>query len=87
MEYRVAEREVKNLGMGQMQVLMTDNTEGTLHTHLHVRAPLDVRVPGIEWKLLPKLRHSRQDSRGANLRFKDTQLASRNARRLPGGGI
>ncbi|MCZ2078697.1 MAG: type IV secretory system conjugative DNA transfer family protein [Bryobacterales bacterium] len=85
MEYRVQEREVKNLGKGQMQVLMTDDTEGTLHTHLHVRAPLDVRVPGVEWELLPRLRHSREDSRGANLRFKDPQLESRNARRLPGG--
>jgi type IV secretory pathway TraG/TraD family ATPase VirD4 len=85
MEYRVQEREVKNLGKGQMQVLMTDDTEGTLHTHLHVRAPQDVKTPGFEWELLPRLRHSREDSRGANLRFKDPELASRNGRRLPGG--
>lgn len=85
-EYRVQEREVKNLGKGQMQVLMTDDTEGTLHTHLHVRAPSDVRVPGIEWELLPRLRHSREDSRGANLRFRDPQLASRYGRRFSGGG-
>jgi hypothetical protein len=66
-------------------VLMTDDTEGTLHTHLHVRAPQDVKAPGFEWELLPRLRHSREDSRGANLRFKDPELASRNGRRLPGG--
>jgi hypothetical protein len=85
-EYRVQEREVKNLGKGQMQLLMTDDTEGTLHTHLHVRAPLDVNVPGMEWDLLPRLRHSREDSRGANLRFRDPQLASRYGRRFAGGG-
>ncbi len=84
-EYRVEEREVKNLGKGQMQVLMTDDTEGTLHTHLHVRAPRDVSVPGMEWELLPQLRHSREDSRGADLRFQDPQLASRYGRRAAGG--
>ena len=78
---------MKNLGKGQMQVLMTDDTEGTLHTHLHVRAPLDVRVPGVEWELMPSLRHTRENSPGANLRFKDPQLAARNPRRLPGGRI
>jgi DNA segregation ATPase FtsK/SpoIIIE-like protein len=87
MEYRVQEREVKNLGKGQMQVLMTDDTEGTLHSHLHVRAPLDVRVPGFEWELMPRLRHTRENSPGANLRFKDPQLAARNARRVPGGRV
>jgi hypothetical protein len=46
---------------------------------------LDVRVSGVEWELLPRLRHSREDSRGANLRFKDPQLESRTGRRLPGG--
>ena len=79
-EYLVQDRQVKNLGKGQMQVLMTDDTAGTLHTHLHVRAPQDLRTPGIEWELLPRLRHSREDCRGANLRFRDPQLASRYAR-------
>jgi hypothetical protein len=79
-EYLVQDRQVKNLGKGQMQVLMTDDTAGTLHTHLHVRAPRDVHTPGIEWELLPRLRHSREDSKGANLRFRDPQLASRYGR-------
>ena len=79
------EREVKNLGKGQMQVLMTDDTQGTLHTHLHVRPPTDIAVPGLEWELLPRIRHSREDSRGADLRFKDPQLASRYGRRFAGG--
>ena len=84
-EYRVPEREVKNLGKGQMQVLMTDDTQGTLHTHLHVRPPTDIAVPGLEWELLPRIRHSREDSRGADLRFKDPQLASHYGRRFSGG--
>jgi len=87
MEYRVQERQVKNLAKGQMQVLMTDDTEGTLHTHLHVRAPSDLAVPGVEWELLPSLRHTRENSRGANLRFKDPQLATRTARRFSGGRL
>ena len=84
-EYRVQDRQVKNLGKGQMQVLMTDDTEGTLYTHLHVRAPSDARTPLVEWELLPKLRHSREDSHGANLRFRDPQLAVRYGRRFSGG--
>jgi hypothetical protein len=87
MEYRVQERQVKNLAKGQMQVLMTDDTEGTLHTHLHVRAPSDLAVPGVELELLPSLRHTRKNSRGANLRFKDPQLATRTARRFSGGRL
>jgi len=83
-EYRVQDRQVKNLGKGQMQVLMTDDTEGTLYTHLHVRPPSDVACPLVEWDLLPRLRHSREDSQGANLRFRDPQLASRHGRRPMG---
>jgi hypothetical protein len=81
----VQDRQVKNLGKGQMQVLMTDDTEGTLYTHLHVRPPSDVACPLVEWDLLPRLRHSREESRGANLRFRDPQLASRYGRRFVGG--
>jgi hypothetical protein len=84
-EYRVQDRQVKNLAKGQMQVLMTDDTEGTMYTHLHVRPPTDVSCPGCEWELLPRLRHSREEVRGANLRFKDPQLTSRYGRRTPGG--
>jgi hypothetical protein len=70
-----------------MEVLMTDDTRGTLHTLLHVRPPADVSVPGFEPELYPRLRQSREQSMGANLRFKTPEFASatRFARRAPGG--
>src|SRR3974377_301918 len=38
-EYRAKDERIKNLPKGQMQILMTDDTEGTLQRHLHVRRP------------------------------------------------
>jgi Type IV secretory system Conjugative DNA transfer len=74
-EYRAQDERIKNLPLGQMQILMTDNTRGTLHEHLHVRAPRDVTLPGIEWEPLPRLRHSYDEQQGANLRFKNAEIA------------
>jgi len=86
-ETRAHDEHIKNLPKGQMEILMTDDTKGTLHTLLHVRPPADAQVPGFEPELYPRLRHSRAESIGANLRFKDPDLAasSRFARRLQGG--
>jgi hypothetical protein len=86
-ETRALDEHIKNLPKGQMEVLMTDDTLGTLHTLLHVRPPADVSVPGFEPELYPRLRHSREQSAGANLRFKTPELAAaaRFARRRPGG--
>lgn len=86
-ETRALDEHIKNLPKGQMEILMTDDTKGTLHTLLHVRPPSDVQVPGFEPELYPRLRHSRAESIGANLRFKNPDLAasSRFARRLQWG--
>jgi len=86
-ETRALDEHIKNLPKGQMEILMTDATRGTLHTLLHVRPPADVRVPAFEPELYPRLRQSRADSEGANLRFKNPDLAaaSRLPRRSPGG--
>src|SRR5215469_14343944 len=84
MEYRVQEREVKNLPKGQMQILMTDDTEGTLHRHLHVRPPEDVGVSALDAALAPRLRPSRADVHGANLRFKNPELIAQFGRRMHG---
>ena len=43
-------REDQEPAKGQMQILMTDDTKGTLHQHLHVRTPPDVALPGFEWE-------------------------------------
>ena len=81
-EYRARDERIKNLPKGQMEVLMTDDTRGTLHTHLHVRKPPEVALPGFEWELLPRLRPSRADVKGANLRFKNVDLAASLGRRF-----
>ena len=86
-ETRALDEHIKNLPKGQMEILMTDDTRGTLHSLLHVRPPADVIIPNFEPELYPRLRHSRADSVGANLRFKSAELAAipRYARRGPGG--
>ena len=76
LEYRVLDHHIKNLGKGKMEVLMTDPIQGTMHGRLHVRPPSDIRVPCFEPTMFPKLRSSRADVRGANLRFKDQKLAA-----------
>ena len=76
LEFRALDHHIKNLGKGKMEILMTDPVQGTLHGRLHVRPPSDVRVPFFEPTVLPRLASSREDSDGANLRFKDQRLAA-----------
>ncbi len=65
-----------------MEILMTDDTRGTLHAHLHVRPPTDVTIPNFRPELYPRLKQSRATSVGANLRFKSPAFAEmRYARR------
>jgi hypothetical protein len=75
-EYRAEDEKIKNLPKGQMQILMTDDSKGTLHQHLHVRTPPDIALPGFDWEVLPRLRHSRTEQQGANLRFKTPELVN-----------
>ena len=86
-ETRALDEHIKNLPKGQMEILMTDDTRGTLHTLLHVRPPADVTIPNFEPELYPRLHHSRADSVGANLRFKSSSPAAttRFTRRAAGG--
>ncbi len=74
-ETRALDEHIKNLPKGQMEILMTDDTRGTLHAHLHVRPPTDVRVPHFVPALYPRLKQSRMSSVGANLRFKSGELS------------
>jgi Type IV secretory system Conjugative DNA transfer len=81
-ETRALDEYIKNLPNGQMQILMTDPSRGTLHTHLHVRPPANVAVPYFDPQLYPRLRQSRAMSQGANLRFKSPEFSgTRYARR------
>jgi hypothetical protein len=76
---RAQEEHIKNLPVGQMEVLMTDNRLGTLHSHLHVRVPRQYRFPGLEPRIYPRL-HAASHVEGANLRFKDPEVVRRNGR-------
>jgi len=82
-ETRALDEHIKNLPKGQMEILMTDDTRGTLHAHLHVRPPADVQVPHFEPALYPRLKQSRATSVGAHLRFKSAEFTqTRSARRM-----
>jgi hypothetical protein len=75
-ETRALDEHIKNLPKGQMEILMTDDTRGTLHQLLHVRAPQDVNGIRFLPKLYPRLRQSGDPAGGANLRFKTAELAA-----------
>jgi hypothetical protein len=74
-ETRSQDESIKNLPKGQMEILMSDDTRGTLHSLLQIRPPEEVAVPGFQPALYPRILHSRAESSGANLRFKDPDLA------------
>jgi len=80
-ETRALDEHIKNLPKGQMEILMTDDTRGTLHAHLHVRPPADIRVPHFKPVLYPRLKQSRLSPAGANLRFKSAELSESRSRR------
>jgi hypothetical protein len=74
---RAVDYQIKNLPVGQMQVLTTDSRAGTLHLHLHARNVRRNRLPGFEPPLYPTLQHVKSDGVGANLRFRNPELARR----------
>jgi hypothetical protein len=76
---RAQDEHIKNLPVGQMEILMTENRLGTLHSHLHVRVPRQYRFPGLEPRIYPRL-HAVSHFEGANLRFKDPEVVRRNGR-------
>jgi len=73
-EARALDEHIKNLPKGQMEILMTDDTQGTLHQLLHVVPPSTVSFPGYEPHLFKRQLPSRESSKGACLRFKDATL-------------
>jgi hypothetical protein len=73
---RAQDEHIKNLPVGQMEILMTDRRQGTLHSHLHVRKTLNYRFPGLEPEIYPRL-YSPSHLEGANLRFKDANVTQR----------
>jgi type IV secretory pathway TraG/TraD family ATPase VirD4 len=73
---RAQDEHIKNLPVGQMEILMTDSREGTLHSHLHVRVPRNYRFPGLEPRIYPRI-YSASHLDGANLRFQEPELMRR----------
>src|SRR6202453_799002 len=45
-ETRSQDESIKNLPKGQMEILMSDDTRGTLHSLLQIRPPEEVAIPG-----------------------------------------
>jgi hypothetical protein len=79
-ETRSKDEHLKNLPCGQMEILMTDNRLGTLHSHLHIRFPQQYQFPGFTPMIYPRTYSPQSRDRGANLRFHDPVLSSRNTR-------
>ena len=84
-ETRVQDEHIKNLPVGQMEILMTDNRLGTLHSHLHVRRAPQQHLAGFAPALYPRTPSLNSRSDGANLRFKEPALVGR-ASRMSGRG-
>jgi Type IV secretory system Conjugative DNA transfer len=83
-ETRAREDHIKNLPVGQMEILMVDSREGTLHSHLHVRRAPSYRLDGVDQYLYPKMHSLLDPAIGVNLRFKDAQNRRQRRRRIAG---
>jgi len=84
-ESRSQDEHIKNLPQGQLEILMTDNRQGTLHAQLIVRPQFLYRLPSHMPRIYPHIGSPYSRSRGANLRFK-VQNANRSGSYKPGRG-
>ena len=83
-ETRAREEHIKNLPVGQMEILMVDSREGTRHSHLHVRRAPSFRLEGLSPRLYAKM-HSYLDPQiGVNLRFNEAENRKQRRRRTAG---
>jgi type IV secretory pathway TraG/TraD family ATPase VirD4 len=83
-ETRAREDHIKNLPVGQMEILMVDNREGTRYSHLHVRRAPRFQVEGQEPSLYPKMHSYLDPEVGVNLRFKEAENRKQRRRRTAG---
>jgi Type IV secretory system Conjugative DNA transfer len=79
-ETRSKDERIKNLPLGQMEILMTDHKQGTLHSHLHVRVPQEYPLAQFKPAIYPRLYSPQSRRAGANLRFKDPETSRKNTR-------
>ena len=83
-ETRAREDHIKNLPVGQMEILMVDSREGTRYSHLHVRRAPRFELEGIKPSLYPRM-HSYLDPKiGVNLRFREAENRKQRRRRTAG---
>ncbi len=83
-ETRAREEHIKNLPVGQMEILMVDSREGTRHSHLHVRRTPSFRLEGLSPRLYPKMHSYLDPEIGVNLRFKEAENRKKRRRRTAG---
>jgi hypothetical protein len=83
-ETRAREDHIKNLPVGQMEILMVDSREGTRYSHLHVRRAPRFQVEGLETSLYPKIHSYLDPEVGVNLRFKEAENRKQRRRRTAG---
>ena len=83
-ETRAREDHIKNLPVGQMEILMVDSREGTRYSHLHVRRAPRFELEGMTPSLYPRM-HSYLDPKiGVNLRFREAENRKQRRRRTAG---
>lgn len=71
---RAQEEHIKNMPVGQMEVLMSDRDLGTIHDHVFVRSPHYDRIASVAPIVYPRYTTRYDTAIGANLRFRDTDL-------------
>lgn len=86
-ETRAREDHIKNLPVGQMEILMVDNREGTRYSHLHVRRAPSFRLECLSSRLYPKMQSYLDPELGVNLRFKQSENRKQRRRRTSGISI
>jgi hypothetical protein len=83
-ETRAREEHIKNLPVGQMEILMVDSRAGTRYSHLHVRRAPRFELEGLRSRLYPRMESYLDAGAGANLRFTGGAIRSRQRRRKAG---
>ncbi len=82
-ETRSREEHIKNMPVGQLEILMVDSREGTLHSHLHGRRAVSYRPEEMKSMLYPRMHDVIDPQIGANLRF-SSEEPRRGRRRTAG---
>ena len=83
-ETRAREDHIKNLPVGQLEILMVDSLEGTRHSHLHVRQAPRFEIEESVPSFYPRMDSCLEAQIGVNLRFKESENRRQRRRRTAG---